>query len=296
MLIQLIKNMSILTIPTGLEPAPLISERLEEQDFYRQYLDFTEIKMNEICLEVRENIARAVLEGRKVNLVVPLNGGLLFYRKLMHYLEFMNLPQSGVNVIFCDEDEANILRFSGDPIDLENAYNLVIDDIWDSGGTGKEILDLLKTYGNATTLDYFAFCKKQTSPFENDGARLANIESVVLFQNRWLHNWGGMNSSLFKDPRITALERTSFLPLVPLPKDLQIKFDTADQTTVEEYEDLLTQTNLAVNGVLPIEVFYDVLYLEEHKNLAQRFEYVTRLHSGLIGNFATEEILPDNEG
>ena len=285
-----------LTIPDGLEPAPLISESLEEQDYYREYLDFTEQKINEICLEVRENIDRAVLGGKKVNIVVPLNGGMLFYRKLMQYLAYMNFEQSGVNVIFCDEDESDQLRFSGEPVDVENAYNLVIDDIWDSGDTGKDIIEALRYYGNVTSLDYFAFCKKQTSPVENGGARLANITSVVLFQKRWLHNWGGMNSSLFNDPTITALERTSFLPLVPLRDELQIKFDTTNPVSVEQYEDLLTQTNLAVNGILPIEVFYDILFLEEHRDLAERFAYVNRIHAELVGVFAKDQILPDNEG
>lgn len=289
--------MDTLTIPDGLEVAKVKSEKLFAEPNFLEYLEFTDRKINQICHEVLHNIIKAVGQGRTVNLIVPLNGGLLFYRKLMELFSNLELSTNALNIIFSDEDENDRLLFSQEPLDVTNAYNIVIDDIWDKGGTGSEIIEELRTFGTVDTLDYFAFCRKESSPTQNNGARLANLDSVTVFEDRWLHNWGGMNSSLFENgPRVTALERTSFLPLVPLPEYLQIRFNTQDPFSVDAYMDLLTQTNLAVNGVIPIDVFNDVLFLEKNPSLITRFDYMTKLHARIAQSIETSKIKVDREG
>jgi len=283
--------MSTLDIPYGLEVATLRSEALWPKDNYLEYLEFTEHKINQICQEVLRNIVRGLGNGKKINLIVPLNGGLIFYRKLMMLFQENHFYANAVNVIFCDEDDSNQLQFSGQLQDVDNAYNLAIDDIWDKGGTGSNIITKMREYGRVDYLDYFAFCKKEDSPDENQGARIANQGFIAVFPEKWLHGWGGMNSNKFQGPgqaHITALERTSFLPLIPSRE--KPEFDTTNQEVVDAYIDLLAQTNLAVNNVIPIEVYYDVLFLEENPDLQIRFNYLIKLHNRFLRSDVQETI------
>lgn len=276
--------MDTLELPNGLTVAEVKSEKLFTEKNHLEYLEFTQRKLDQITIEVYSNIIEAIGQNRAVNLIVPLNGGLIFYRKLMSLFEENALYANAINVIFCDEDSSDVLSFSDQPQDVENAYNLVIDDIWDKGGTGSEIIEALREYGSIGTLDYFAFCKKESSPETNNGARVANTNSIATFLDEWLHGWGGMNSGKFATSpdaaMITALERTSFLPLIPTTDN--IGFDVNDEESVEKYMDLLTQTNLAVCGILPIEVYYDVLYLEQNPALPARFEYLANIHKRFL--------------
>lgn len=271
--------MSSLQLPKGLEIAEIKSEKLTPKENFIEYLEFTENKINQICQEVLVNIINALGNNKQVNLIVPLNGGLIFYRKLMMLFEENMFYANAINVVFSDDDTDGSVKFSGDLVDVENAYNLAIDDIWDRGHTGKSIINAMREFGDVSTLNYFAFCKKENSPLVNDGAVIANLESITVFPEEWLHAWGGMNSGKFKSAEqayVAALERTSFLPLIPTGE--KPEFDPGDPEALEQYIDLLTQSNLSVNGVIPIEVYNDVLFLEQNPDLQVRFDYLTKLH------------------
>lgn len=281
----------MLNIPHGLKPAKVLSERLLAEHNYLEYLEFTERKFNQIVLEVYRAILDAVGKGKKVNLIIPLNGGLLFYRLLMRVFSNNLLFTNAINIIFCDENEADELEFSEDPLDLSESFNLVIDDIWDKGGTGSEIIQALRRYADITELAYYAFCKKESSPESNNGAYIANQRSIVVYPDEWLHGWGGMNSSKFEGvdgAEVTALERTSFLPLIPSG---ELEFNSTDIDAVQEYIDFLTQTNLAINGVVPIETYYDILFLEYNPRLKTRFEYLRNINQEFI---RTEQTIPES--
>lgn len=281
-------------MPQGLEVARIQSEDLQPRENYMEYLAFTEKKINQICEEVLRNIISALGNNRKVNLIVPLNGGLIFYRKLMMLLEENMLYANAINVVFSDDDSDGIVSFSDDLIDVENAYNLAVDDIWDRGHTGETIINALREFGDVNVLEYFAFCKKEDSPLENNGARIANIDSITVFPEKWLHAWGGMNSGKFNSidsAHVTALERTSFLPLIP--SEGHPEFDPQDPESLEIYLDLLTQTNLAINGVIPIDVYHDVLFLEQNPDLKVRFEYLRKLHKKYLRSDLTETVIAE---
>lgn len=272
--------MSSLSIPEGLKVSNIVSEELNPKHDYLEYLEFSERKIAQITNQVIYRILEEMSNGRTINLIVPLNGGLIFYRYLMQFAK-SNFDMSLLNVTFCDEDISGELCFSANPINVETACNIAIDDIWDKGGTGKEIFEALSLFGPVSELDFYAFCRKESSPDTNSGARIANSDTVAVFPDEWLHGWGGMNSGKFKGSDqaavVTALERTSFLPLIPTGE--KPIFNPEDFETIEQYMDLLTQTNLAVNGVIPIEVYEDVLFLERNSDLRTRFNYLLNIHA-----------------
>lgn len=240
-----------------------------------QFLEFSIRKFNAIVDEVLTDIIRGLGSSKKINLIVPLNGGLIFYFLLMRKLFDLQFYANSINVIFCDEDDTNEIIFSKALVGLEDrdsTFNLVIDDIWDKGRTGTEICEAL----NLDQLAYFAFCKKKSSPLANSGAFLANRFSSVTFPDEWLYSWGGMNSGRYNDAEITALERMSYLPLIPKPG---VNVAVEDMEFLFEYIWILQNTNLYRQGVLSLDEYQAILFLEETPDLKTRFEYLRCLHS-----------------
>lgn len=250
----------LLTIPEGLTPLrPLNPDFPEDNDrYFREYLKFSTKKFDEICEELASKIGTALEENKNPNIIIPLNGGILFLYFLTEKLKQHSIDLTKISFIFAFKDSSGKTVLPKKSISRFDSAIFLIDDIWDTGNTGEDIFKQAKLQiPTLKNLYCYAFSKKVSSPRNKGEAVLRNQKTIINFPDQWICSGFGMNSGLFKkDPLINALERTSFLPLA-------IEADRIKSEDIKDYYNLLTLTNLATNLIIPAEL---VNLIEELEN------------------------------
>ena len=201
-------------------------------------------------------------------IVVPLDGGLVFYYLFMKKCAGVGIDLNSINIIFAAKSTKS---FKMSAINESIRQFIIIDDIADTlKTTYDKLIQQLKRYHHSEiVVELIAFTKKIHTP-KYEG----NFEDTMLLHtNEWILCSLGMNSGLFDDDPTSILERVT---LIPLLRDGEID--------AQEYFTFLLDNSIFEN-ILQHELF-DLYRSLNAKNSNEKLKLMRSFHNKLATNLS----------